>query len=252
MSFVFWCLGLLVFIFVYVFYFCGKSCHELFIQKNELSFSRSPENAKKKERVISVLDLAEKDEISSSRPENAKEKERVISVLDLPKKDELFSSRAENGNENKRMFCILDLPEPVLENIFERLSLADLCSMALVCSSLREKLLTEMWPCDYLWEKLLERKWGKLIGNAAYRRWHSYVALRNGQPFSWTRPSLKKSSTPTTSTLPVDSTLAFYLSLESGKLEFPAQIYYGEVILSHISLISLANLLISSSHERKI
>lgn len=48
-------------------------------------------------------------------------------------------------------------------------------------------------------------------------------------PFSWFRPKLESSSHSRRS-LQIDSIMAWYLSLESGKLWFPAQVYNREVI----------------------
>ncbi|EXC34984.1 F-box protein [Morus notabilis] len=153
-----------------------------------------------------------------------------------------FCSRlVENVEEKELMISLLDLPELTLECIFERLSPAGLCSMAGVCSSLRERCIS-----DRLWESHLKQKWGKVIGDRAYREWQCHVASRNGsnlayrktkkglfesllsaQPFSWIRPKIEKNSKVRTN-LPVDSVMAWYLSLESGKFWFPAQVYNRE------------------------
>ncbi|EXC34976.1 F-box protein [Morus notabilis] len=144
--------------------------------------------------------------------------------------------------EKENMFSLLDLPKLGLECIFERLSPADLCSMVRVCSVLRE-----MCSSDHLWERHLQQKWGKVIGDAAYREWRSNVAskigqsslskqkkekgvlesLRNSRRLSWIGIKPEKSSKVRT-TLPVDSVMAFYFALESGKFWFPAQIYYRQ------------------------
>ncbi|PON39077.1 F-box domain containing protein [Parasponia andersonii] len=156
------------------------------------------------------------------------------------KKMNLCSTRVENVEEKERI-SLLDLPELTLECIFERLSPVGLCSMAGVCSSLRERCTS-----DHLWEKHMKQKWGKVVGDAAYREWQCHMVSRNGpnlsdrnkkrglfeslfnaRPFSWIRPKLEKNCRART-TLPVDSIMACYLSLESGKFWFPAQVYNRE------------------------
>ncbi|KAM6548048.1 hypothetical protein CsatB_019724 [Cannabis sativa] len=174
------------------------------------------------------------------------QKSRIpLSFVQIPmtlvlKKMALCSTRVENVEENERI-SLLDLPELTLECIFERLSPAGLCSMAGVCSSLRERCTS-----DHLWEIHLKQKWGKVIGDTAYQEWQCQVASRNGpslsgqdkkkglfesllssRPFSWITPKLEKSCKVRT-TLPVDSIMAWYLSLESGNFWFPAQVYNRE------------------------
>lgn len=158
------------------------------------------------------------------------------------KKMTFCSTRVENVEEKERI-SLVDLPELTLECIFERLSPVGLCSMAGVCFSLREKCTS-----DHLWEKHLKQKWGKVIGDAAYQQWQCHVASRNGpslcdhtkkkglfeallnaRPFSWIIPKLEKSCKVRT-ILPVDSIMGWYLSLESGKFWFPAQVYNREVL----------------------
>lgn len=164
-------------------------------------------------------------------------------------------SRVENVKEKERiLISLLDLPEVILEDIFERLSPTDLCSMARVCFS-----LWEMCTSDHLWEKQLKQEWGKLIRDAAYREWKFHVAsiryramfnihnrkkrkglfesLCNARPLSWIRPKGETSSKAIRTTLPVDSIKALYLSLKSGKFRFPAQIYYGNVSLPQLVLL---------------
>ncbi|KAK3004306.1 hypothetical protein RJ639_018668 [Escallonia herrerae] len=75
--------------------------------------------------------------------------------------------------EEKVEASLLDLPDLALECILERLSPAGLSSMAGVCSSLRD------WcRSDHLWGKHMKQKWGKLIGDVAYRKWQIEVDLR--------------------------------------------------------------------------
>ena len=67
---------------------------------------------------------------------------------------------------DETMMSMLDLPELALDSILERLSPAELCSMAAVCTSRRERCTS----AD-LWEKHMKQKWGKIIGPAASREW---------------------------------------------------------------------------------
>ncbi|XP_038719675.1 F-box protein At2g41170-like isoform X2 [Tripterygium wilfordii] len=143
--------------------------------------------------------------------------------------------------EEERVISLLDLPDLALECILERLSPAGLCSMAEVCASLRERCRS-----DHFWEKHMKPKWGRLIGDAAYREWECHLAstkrptllAQNKQnallsfvqrifPLSWIRPKLECKNEPRNS-LPVDSIMALFLSLESGKFCFPAQVYNRE------------------------
>ncbi|EXC34973.1 F-box protein [Morus notabilis] len=163
------------------------------------------------------------------------------------------SSHVENEKDEEKTISLLDLPELILECIFERLLPADLCNMIGVCTFLRV-----MCTSDHIWEKHLTRKWGKLIGEAAYRKWigdaayrawQAHVASWNGPNFLYNRkrqreymlksppvalrfsrirPDLvEKSCEASSGTLPVGHVMAFYLALESGKFWFPAQVYYG-------------------------
>ncbi|XP_030519579.2 F-box protein At2g26850-like isoform X1 [Rhodamnia argentea] len=138
---------------------------------------------------------------------------------------------------------LLDLPELTLDYILERLSPAGLCSMAEVCSSMREKCRS-----DHLWEKHMKQKWNRLIGDAATREWQCQLASRKRPslygldrrkgfdkdllfsvwPFTWMRPNLEGRSNQPRSAFPVDSIMGLYLSLENGKFWFPAQVYNRE------------------------
>lgn len=145
---------------------------------------------------------------------------------------------------------LLDLPELTLESILERLSPSGLCSMAGVCSALRDRCTS-----DHLWKRHLKQKWGGLIGDAAFKEWQCHIASskrpslvdqRNHKnffkslgtvwSFSWIKPKFETRNHPRTA-LPVDSIMAMYLSLESGKFWFPAQVYNREVICCTIAVL---------------
>ncbi|XP_016480577.2 LOW QUALITY PROTEIN: F-box protein At2g32560-like [Nicotiana tabacum] len=165
----------------------------------------------------------------------------IISRMSLRRKS--FSSRVENVDRNSEM-SVLDLPELALDCILERLPPEGLCNMASVCSFLKEKCKS-----DYLWERHMKEKWGRVIGPAAYREWQWHIASRNDSSFFnqakqrgfmtylsqfWpislvsrsnsSISSIKKKHTPP----PVDSVMSWYLALESGKFWFPAQVYNRE------------------------
>ncbi|KAE8125163.1 hypothetical protein FH972_019997 [Carpinus fangiana] len=161
----------------------------------------------------------------------------------MPLKKISLSSKVENVVEEKDETSLLDLPDLALECILDRLSPAGLCSMSAVCTSLRDRCRS-----DHLWEKHIKRKWGRVIGDAAYREWQQWqaAAARKGPtlldqskekgffdslsgvcPFSWFKPKSERINKSRCS-LPVDSIMGWYLSLECGKLWFPAQVYNRE------------------------
>ena len=137
---------------------------------------------------------------------------------------------------------LLDLPELALECIIERLPPQGLCSLGGVCTSLRERCMS-----DYFWERHMKEKWGRILGSAAYREWQWHMASRkdsdtleqgkpNGfmtllsrfRPVSWIRSRLSNSR-PQRSSIPVDSIMSWYVALETGRFWFPAQVYNREV-----------------------
>lgn len=162
----------------------------------------------------------------------------------LPLKKLNLCSKTEINVEEKDRVSLLDLPELVLECILERLSPSGLCNMASVCTSLRNRCRS-----DYLWEKHLKHKWGRVIGDAANREWLRHVSSRNYRlnlsnggkqiglfwsllnvwPFWCTRnEEISKERQFFSSS--IGSFMAWYFSLESGKFWFPAQVYNREVI----------------------
>ncbi|KAI4348593.1 hypothetical protein L6164_009301 [Bauhinia variegata] len=149
-------------------------------------------------------------------------------------------SKVENEEEEGKV-SLLDLPDLTLECILEHLSPAELCNTAAVCTYLRNKCRS-----DYVWEKHMKRKWGKVIGDSAYRQWRWHIASRESDKtfnqgnhkgiysslhnfwlFLWIK-SRSQNSGRSKSSPPEDSLMALYLSLESGKFLFPAQVYNRE------------------------
>lgn len=154
-----------------------------------------------------------------------------------------LDSKVENVTETDEEMSVLDLPELALECILERLPPGGLFSMASVCSSLRKRCIS-----DYLWERHLNQKWGRVIGPAAYREWKRFVAARrdcggpkqgkqkglmkllNVLPFSLIKSKLDNSEKKRISQ-PTDTIMSWYLALETGKFWLPAQVYNREVCL---------------------
>ncbi|KAK8595966.1 hypothetical protein V6N12_064470 [Hibiscus sabdariffa] len=154
-----------------------------------------------------------------------------------------FSSKVDNFEEVEEgngAISVLDLPELVLECIIERLPPDSLCSMAGVCSSLRNRCRD-----DHFWEKHMKNKWGRIIGPAAGREWQWHVAStkdsshsKRGRPKGlmrilsivrpswWIKPKVDDCSKPNSS--PDDSIMSWFLALESGRFWFPAQVYNRE------------------------
>ncbi|CAO2832656.1 unnamed protein product [Amaranthus hypochondriacus] len=152
-------------------------------------------------------------------------------------------SKFENSHENNQL-TVLDLPELALDCILEKLSPSGLCSMAAVCTSLRDRCIS-----DYFWETHMNRKWGKILSPAAYREWQWYIVSRNNSssftvknsngfinffpsiwPFTWleSKSDKKGNNKDSNSALLDDSLMSWYLALESGKFSFPAQVYNRE------------------------
>ncbi|KAF9665766.1 hypothetical protein SADUNF_Sadunf16G0157900 [Salix dunnii] len=154
------------------------------------------------------------------------------------------SARAEKSSLDDEAggMSVLDLPELALECILERLPPAGLCSMAGVCTSLRDRCVS------HLWEKHMKQKWGRVIGPAAYREWQWHLASRKDLgsckqgkpkwimrllsmfwPSSWSTPKADPiNNSKQRSSLPVNSIMSWYLALETGKFWFPAQVFNRE------------------------
>lgn len=79
----------------------------------------------------------------------------------------------------KKEACdLLKLPEPILDNILERLSPTELCSMSEVCFCLIRRCRS-----NRLWDKHIQFKWGRLLGDVAYREWqfHTIRIMMNNE-----------------------------------------------------------------------
>lgn len=169
---------------------------------------------------------------------------KTISRMAYKKQHLAKIENVEVGGE----FSLLDLPELPLECILGRLSPVELCNMARVCQNLRV-----ICQSDHLWDRHMKEKWGRVIGQAASREWQLFIASKKNLgafygggksknwlqtlsymwPILWLRSKIDGGSEPRSS-LPVDSIMSWYLSLESGKLWFPAQVYNREVPIIEI------------------
>ncbi|KAK4773585.1 hypothetical protein SAY87_028604 [Trapa incisa] len=151
-----------------------------------------------------------------------------------------LNHKLENVEETDKEMSVLDLPELALECILERLPPGGLFSMASVCNSLRTRCTS-----DHLWQRHMDQKWGRVIGPAAYREWECFIAARRNYgcprqgkirglmkllsflPFSWIKSKLDNSEKERKSH-PTNSTMSWYLALETGKFWFPTQVYNRE------------------------
>ncbi|CAN1236265.1 F-box protein At2g32560 [Linum grandiflorum] len=145
------------------------------------------------------------------------------------------------NQECRYELSMLDLPELALDNILERLSPAELCNMAGVCTSLRERCTS-----DDLWERHMKQKWSKIIGPAAskeWQLWHHQAAKSSCKQKGWLMIRVLSSlfrhlhswldSNPEDDDSckwanPSHHPYAWYLALESGRFWFPAQVYNRE------------------------
>ncbi|GMI65683.1 hypothetical protein like AT2G32560 [Hibiscus trionum] len=170
-----------------------------------------------------------------------------IQITPLKKMKTKLGSSENQKEDHNTSLSLLDLPELTLECILDRLSPAGLCAMAGVCSSFRDRCTS-----DHLWGKHMEQKWGKVIGDSAYREWQWHIASkmkprnlmdRSNQKsfigsvskicpflcrFSFKPRAENCGNQLKKSDLPVDSIMARYLALETGEFWFPAQVYNRE------------------------
>lgn len=163
-----------------------------------------------------------------------------------------WRKETKKNQEDEKKMSLLDLPDLTLDCILEKLTPSELCAMTCVCSELRDKGVS-----DHLWEKHMETKWGRLMGDAAIQEWKSHVAtimrcLRSSssskskpnwrsrfvaslKPFAWLSSNHgcdnRGSSSSSSYCAPIDSMMYWYSNLENGKVWFPAQVYNREVML---------------------
>lgn len=145
---------------------------------------------------------------------------------------------------NSVSISLLNFPESILDGILERLSPIELIKMSEVCICLRNKCRS-----DHFWEIHMKQKWGRVIGHVALKEWQWHVTsitaeegsvlnqqinnIQNGSlgSFSGAWPMLCLGSYFEECThlksllLSNNFKMALYLSLESGKFWFPAQLF---------------------------
>lgn len=179
-------------------------------------------------------------------------------ILLSPKaaKKHFSNTHVSTSNNNQSMLIegmsVLDLPNLALECILERLEPDGLCKMACVCTYLRDMCLS-----DHLWENHMKKRWGRIIGQAAYKQWHLHISTKKESsyflagdkgrglligylsklwPIMLIRPKLTSfddhddsKMMNLSSQLPIDSIVSCYRALETGKFWFPAQVFNREV-----------------------
>ncbi|XP_071705525.1 F-box protein At2g32560-like [Rutidosis leptorrhynchoides] len=166
----------------------------------------------------------------------------------------MITKTPKTGDED--MMSVLDLPNLALECILEKLQPDGLCKMSCVCTYLRDMCLS-----DHLWEAHMSKRWGSIIGSAAKKEWLLHIASKkessnyfcdgeNGRglllgclsklwPVMLIRSTsicydvdhdndddgkkIKISSQPS-----IDSIVSCYRALETGKFQFPAQVFNRE------------------------
>lgn len=156
--------------------------------------------------------------------------------------DEMSQPREEKIDEFSSTLSILDLPESAVENILERLAPDELCNVSCSCRALRDRCRSE-----YLWEKLMNKKWASIIGQTARREWLLFTELRSnpssidpGNSAGWFNlvPCMWNLSWIVTAMIdgkkarlgsPFSSNMNWFLLIESGKFWFSAQVYSRQV-----------------------
>ncbi|CAA7028771.1 unnamed protein product [Microthlaspi erraticum] len=169
----------------------------------------------------------------------------ILRTNGLPWRRATKNKKKKIPEEENRM-SLLDLPDLTLDCILEKLSPSELCAMTSVCSELKDKCVS-----DHLWEKHMEKKWGRLMGDAAVKEWKSHVdtlmlclgdssrssfsntkwmrsrIVANLKPFSWLSRN-HGCDYRRGSQVAIDSVMYWYSNLENGKFWFPAQVYNRE------------------------
>ncbi|XP_077241578.1 F-box protein At2g32560-like [Tasmannia lanceolata] len=216
------------------------SCLSFFLLSKSLSLKPLPSWANEM-RLLSVAFLQELScFLVQLLRDSTKLRDTVIGISSTMSFKRKSLPKVENCEEAE-VSSILDLPELAMECILGRLSPAGLCNMGGVCRSLRDQCRS-----NHLWERHMKEKWGRVIGHVAYREWKRLISSRKESgvldggkskgllsslscmwPLSQLRSKINGSVKPRSS-LPVDSIMSWYLSLESGKFWFPGQVYNRE------------------------
>ncbi|CAI9271091.1 unnamed protein product [Lactuca saligna] len=134
------------------------------------------------------------------------ERAKGIKKNNTTRNSENMTSSEVNENENE--MSVLDLPNLALECILEKLEPDGLCKMACVCSYLRDMCLS-----DHLWEDHMKKRWGRVIGDVAYKEWQLHIASKKQSNYFLDGENRKVSC---------------YRALQTGKFWFPAQVFNRE------------------------
>lgn len=147
-------------------------------------------------------------------------------------------------NENANAMSVLDLPNLALESILEKLEPDSLCKMACVCSYLKDMCLS-----DHLWEDHMKKRWGRVVGDVAYKEWRLHIACKKQSNYFldgekgrgligyfcklWNVNSINHDDNNSKKMkvsfqAPIDSIVSCYRALETGKFWFPAQVFNRE------------------------
>ncbi|KAI3795869.1 hypothetical protein L1987_38529 [Smallanthus sonchifolius] len=172
---------------------------------------------------------------------------KILSPKAAKKHNNTILSTSDN-NESMMIegMSVLDLPNLALECILVRLEPSGLCKMACVCTYLRDMCLS-----DHLWETHMKRRWGRVMGHAAYKEWQLHISTKKESNYFlagdkgrgllmgylsklWPMmliyndghddsKKMKILSQPS-----IDSIVSCYHALETGKFWFPAQVFNRE------------------------
>jgi len=148
-------------------------------------------------------------------------------------------------NQEDKKLPLLDLPNAILDCILERLSPRDLCMVAQVCTLLRIRSRQ-----DYLWEKFVEQKWSRVVGDVAHQEWqyHKTKMTNAGNLFlqlnlsgscgtfsTWPflgNFSYLENYQPVINLIKNCSKKALFICLETSRFWFPTQLYTVKLINS--------------------
>ncbi|XP_061364788.1 F-box protein At2g32560-like [Gastrolobium bilobum] len=142
---------------------------------------------------------------------------------------------------------LLNLPEYILECILKRLSPIELIKICEVCTYLRDRCRS-----DHLWNNHIKQKWGRVIGDVAYKEWQWHITSAKEEGNNLNQHSKENGSLGSFSvvwpllcigsyledckhlngSLSNNFMMTLYFSLENGKFWFPAQVY-RELSVSH-------------------
>lgn len=131
-----------------------------------------------------------------------------------------------------------------MDCILRRLPPLDLYQTSQVCTRLRNRCTS-----NDMWEKHIDQKWGRVIGDVAYKEWRWHIAKAKGEiltnhciqnesmgSFTGAWPNLclgsyLKDCSHFSESLCDSFLMALYFSLESGNFWFPAQVYQVNVVI---------------------